>query len=171
MAPEVILCRGHDAAQQGQGFDAFAADVWSLGISLFAMLFGFFPFECSDIQKDWRAWKACEAELKGNSIIEAIVSFYPNKELSISSSARELLDAMLSFDPTCRPSIEQALAYPWVAPYVVRLYGASARTDSQGLHPTGEEAELDGDELSALCDGSSDDDEDVTTAGSATAAP
>ena len=40
MAPEVIQLRG--------GYDAKTADVWSLGIILYAMAFGHYPFNPRD---------------------------------------------------------------------------------------------------------------------------
>ena len=172
MAPEVITCtsgrhrsgsRTRDsraARDPAAGFDAFAADVWSLGICLFAMLFGFFPFEQADASKDWRAEKAREAERAGGSVIDTIIGFYPKKKLAISPAARELLDAMLSFDPNRRCTLGGALASAWLAPHVGRLRRAMPSRVASELTPptpTGSLSEQD-DDISSTCGSSANGD-------------
>ena len=89
MAPEVLASRdrpkGHRATSSPHaGFDSFCADVWSLGICLFAMLLGFFPFERADPIQDWRARKVASAQLAGRSTVDTIFGFYPKRHFRIS---------------------------------------------------------------------------------------
>ena len=116
MAPEVIAAKERETGRKGPGYDAFAADVWSLAVSLFAMLVGFFPFDQADPTKDWRARKCFEAQLQGESIVETIFGFYPSKQLSMSQGAKELIDSMLCFNAARRSTVEQVLRSSWLAP-------------------------------------------------------
>lgn len=104
-----------DARDGYDGYDGFAADVWSLGVCLFAMLFGFFPFDSSDPSADWRARRVCEAQLRGESTIRTIFGFYESKTCTASEQAVALLDAALLFNPAQRPSVEEMLRCEWLS--------------------------------------------------------
>ena len=121
MSPEIATIKkggGSSAvasADSRDGYDGFAADVWSLGVCLFAMLFGFFPFDSSDAANDWRARRVCEAQRRGESSIRTIFGFYENKTCTASAEAVALLDAALLFEPTQRPTVEEMLRCEWIA--------------------------------------------------------
>jgi len=114
MAPEVVAAKEKDG-RRGAGYNAFAADMWSLGVCMFAMLVGFFPFDQADPKADWRARKCVEAEQAGGSVIDTIFSFYPKKKLRISAEAKALLDSMLSFDARKRANPDDVLASRFLA--------------------------------------------------------
>lgn len=120
MAPEVSAC-GSRGTSTSVPFDSFKADVWSLGICFFAMLFGFFPFEHSDPSKDWRASKARDAQREGLSVVNTIIGFYPKKRISVSADAKKLIDSMLTFDPCARASLSDVLSSSFLLPSVSLL--------------------------------------------------
>lgn len=103
-APEVL---------SGRGYDGFAADVWSLGVSLFAMLSGFFPLD-EATSKDWRYTKLAEGQKKGRSATALVYSWYKRKCEHLSPAVVELLDAMLTIDPARRATLPQVLKHVWV---------------------------------------------------------
>jgi len=103
-APEVL---------NGRGYDGFAADVWSLGVSLFAMLSGFFPLD-EATAKDWRYAKLVEGQKKGRSSTKLVYGWYKRTCTHLTDSVIELLDAMLTIDPQTRLTLPQVLKHPWI---------------------------------------------------------
>jgi len=117
MAPEVT----NRAISSVRGYDGFLADVWSLGVCLFAIHLGFFPFEQADPEADWRARRVVEAQRRGESSMQTIFSFYPHKPLALSPSLLQLLDKMLLFDPSRRISLAEVAQHKWLAPHMPAL--------------------------------------------------
>ena len=95
MSPEVL---------QSKAFCGKKADVWSLGVCLFAILFGQVPFRASTLQ---------ELSL---AIISTPFSF-PNDpaEPEVSQEVRHLIKMMLCKDPEKRVSIEEVLRHRWLS--------------------------------------------------------
>ncbi|CAI5995078.1 unnamed protein product [Closterium sp. NIES-65] len=88
-APEVMALEPYDES----------ADIWSLGVLLYAMLSGTWPLFRNNVRElddiaDWEApcWS------------------------SISDDAKNLIRWMLAVDPLMRPTIDQILADTWLAP-------------------------------------------------------
>lgn len=86
MAPEVFRC---DSPYSGQ-----KADVWSLGICLFAMVCGMVPFKGRGI-----------SELK-KAIIEERLCFPEEVKGKISKDVKNLIKWMLLKDPNKRATID-----------------------------------------------------------------
>jgi len=101
-APEVLA---------GLGYSGEAADVWSLGICLFAMLAGFFPLD-EAAGSDWRYAKAQRVVDAGGSITQCIFGLY-SRPCPLSAEAIELIDAMLCIDPAQRGSAGSATRTEW----------------------------------------------------------
>lgn len=95
LAPEIL-------AHDNVGYDATKADVWSLGILLYVLLTGTFPFE-GDSQKE--AMANYFATRLSFSEFDAL---YPCDE-----ECRDLLSSLLSKNPSSRPSISEVLQHPW----------------------------------------------------------
>ena len=93
MAPEVVMDEPSD----------FKADIWSLGVMLYALLSSRVPFSGST--KDETAEKICQAPL----------SFERSAWKEVSSGCQGLLTQMLEKDQSARLSIEEVLAHPWFA--------------------------------------------------------
>ena len=102
VAPEVLA---------GLGYDGCSADVWSLGICLFAMLAGNFPFD-EAAGADWRYAKAQKVVDAGGSITQCIFGLY-SPSCPLSAEAIELIDLMLNIDPAKRGSARGAACTEW----------------------------------------------------------
>lgn len=90
MAPEVLTGKYNSQC-----------DIWSLGVSVFILLFGRFPFGGSDR-------KVKEQIKAGKYFVE------PDQWNSISPAARDFLEKMLVVDPIKRMTSAMALEHPWV---------------------------------------------------------
>jgi serine/threonine protein kinase len=95
MAPEV---------RERYQYNARISDVFSLGVTLYSMVHGLFPFEDStNTNTSYGFIRRGEWE-----------AFWKGKPES-SEEVRELLWRMLARDPQTRPSLEQILSHPWTS--------------------------------------------------------
>ena len=77
-------------------------DIWAIGIMLYALMMGNFPFRSSN--KD---------ELK-RQIIEKEITFN-KKERKLSSSCKDIILKMLEKDPVKRIGVSEIFDHPWVS--------------------------------------------------------
>lgn len=94
-APEVLQRRN---TTKGAGTYSLAADMWSLGVILFVLLEGNYPFNENTLSQQ---------------ISSAQYSFNAPIWKKISREAKELIGNMLVIDPTARVTAQQALQSPW----------------------------------------------------------
>ncbi|XP_041062902.1 testis-specific serine/threonine-protein kinase 6-like [Carcharodon carcharias] len=88
-APEVL---------NGDKYDPFKADIWSLGVVLYVMVTGCMPFDDSDLSK--------LKELQTQSL-----QFPPSP--SLSDCCQNLINVMLEKDPKKRVSINHVVEHQW----------------------------------------------------------
>lgn len=83
------------------------ADLWSVGILMFQLLTGKFPFwdnvRMYTLQQVWRSILSDPIDLESEAVVSAM-----------SPAARDLLAGLLARDPNDRLSAAEALAHPWV---------------------------------------------------------
>lgn len=92
-APEII---------EGTPYDS-SVDIWSLGVIVFILLGGYYPFESDS-----------DFELE-NKILNAEYDFNGPEWNEISQEARDFITQMLQVDPKNRITIEDALKHPWLS--------------------------------------------------------
>lgn len=110
-APEVL---GVDK-RNGRGYDGFAADVWSLGVCLFAMVSGFFPLDEASMS-DWRFTKLRDEQARDPtaSTTDIVYKWYKRNTSHLTHELKHLLDSLLQIDPSKRMTLDQVAAHPWV---------------------------------------------------------
>jgi len=84
------------------GYDATKADVWSLGILLYVLLTGTFPFE-GDSQEE-----AMSNYFASRLSFNEFDSLYPRD-----TECRHLLTRLLTRNPSTRPSVSEILNHSW----------------------------------------------------------
>ena len=103
-APEVLAAHG---------YDGFAADMWSLGVCLFAMLSGFFPLDEAS-RNDWRYPKLVEGQKHGQSTVQTVYGWYKRTATHLSREVVHLLDHLLMVDPKRRLTMAATRDHAWV---------------------------------------------------------
>jgi hypothetical protein len=110
-SPEVALQQPHDGR----------TDVWGLGVALYVLLFGCFPFMGRGIM----------------GVIAAIRTAEPARltagDAPGSRELRELIGRMLVKDPRARPTAADLLQIPWVHKIAASL--AVAESEPEGIEP------------------------------------
>ncbi|CAB4428734.1 unnamed protein product [Rhizophagus irregularis] len=91
VAPEILLQTGHGKA----------VDIWSLGVITYILLCGYTPF-----------WGEDQVTLFEN-IKAGIYEYEEDYWYDISDLAKDLIDKMLTFNPTQRITAHQALQHDW----------------------------------------------------------
>lgn len=90
LAPELWRCLEETAA----------SDIWSLGVILYAMLTGVFPFPADNLPS------------LASLVLEGICNF--GLVAKVSAGAADLLRKILVVDPSTRITAEQVLLHPWI---------------------------------------------------------
>jgi len=88
-APELV---------SGRNYLGSEADIWSMGVLLYALLCGFLPFDDENI----------------SSLYKKIQSGQYEKPSWLSQGSLELLHTMLQTDPKKRITVKQLLQHPWI---------------------------------------------------------
>jgi serine/threonine protein kinase len=110
-APEVLLTRtmGH--------YDGRAADIWSMGICIFILSLGRFPFKAKHATQLYMSFleeKATAIRTGKAQLPPPIVLCSQSQRGSFSPSLCTLLDSCLALDPATRPSANVLAHHPWL---------------------------------------------------------
>ena len=89
IAPEII---------RKKGYSGFKADVWSLGVLLYAMVYGAMPFKANNIDGLHEKILTRDCDLS---------------DTSVSPEAKELIEGMLTLIPEDRMSLDQVANHHW----------------------------------------------------------
>ena len=104
MAPEIFAGRG---AGGPASYDGPAADVWSLGVCLFILVFQVPPFERPSVD-DARFVRVAMEENVGSLLHEWGVGHLATLELV------DILRCIFVLDPARRPTVTQLLQHPYM---------------------------------------------------------
>lgn len=99
MAPEVY---GRDYSEK--------CDLWSLGVTLYWLFSGRFPF--------WESGDPpamAEIDDMSEAICYSPITFEGDRWSQISDAGRSFIEALLERAEEQRPSVDQALQHPWLA--------------------------------------------------------
>ena len=107
MAPEII---------EEIPYDAFSADMWSCGVIIFSMLFGFVPFYAEDEQQIFNKIKSGFTP----KVMDGYGAFYPS-DIPISDEAMDIISGLLTSNPTHRLTVKECLNHSWITGDIVAM--------------------------------------------------
>ncbi len=113
IAPEILY-------DQGEGH-SFEVDIWSVGVILYTLLIGKPPFQTNNVEKIYEKIKRNEYEIPADS--------------TISDSARELIQSILTPDPSMRPTLIEIMNHRWFADGLVPLTVPAIATRQEPMLP------------------------------------
>jgi serine/threonine-protein kinase HSL1, negative regulator of Swe1 kinase len=135
-APEIV---------QGHAYNGSAADIWSCGVILYALLAGKLPFDHED----------CEA------LLNLVATGVYNMPIDINPLAQNLVRRMLATDVEQRITMPEIMAHPFFALHAPKITVHSLPSLDRIAHPIGSLASIDPDifaNLRTLWHGTPDED-------------
>jgi len=104
----------HAPEMDGGAYEPAKADVWALGIIIFALAAGFFPLQEAS-SADWRfsKFKAAQIAAGGAGACDAIYKIY-KRTCKFSPPLKAMIDGMLRIDPAKRMGIAELAAAEWL---------------------------------------------------------
>jgi len=103
---------------KGIPYNGYKYDIWSLGIILYYLLYGYFPFNVyknevtKESNEDGEDTKPKIISLLFQKIQTEEVSF--SEEKQISDSCKTLIQSLLNKNPENRPFVEEVITHPWI---------------------------------------------------------
>jgi serine/threonine protein kinase len=96
---------------KGQAYHAKPSDIWSMGVSLYLMVFGHLPF--FEEKKEDSSFYLTQL-FKISQMIQ-VKELRLDRDIEISEQMEDLLYKVMDKNPVTRLEINQVLAHPWVA--------------------------------------------------------
>eukprot|EP00210_Caulerpa_lentillifera_P000298 g291.t1 len=115
VAPEILLSANR------RSYDGEKSDVWSAGVCLFVMIYGYFPFDDPYPEETTRQRLVLEKIKKGNvslPVTQVLTKASGVRARPLSEHCLDLLNGLLQNDPYKRLSVEEILRHPWFLTYL-----------------------------------------------------
>mgnify|MGYP001809848523 CR=1 FL=1 len=101
-----------------KGYNGFQVDIWSCGVVMFAMLFGYLPFEDQALKTHPNSTRP---NRKSSINVYQLYQFISRnsleipKHVTVSTEAIDLIRGMLRSDPENRITLSEVFRHPWFA--------------------------------------------------------